>query len=259
MFRSEGDFRSLDDLFHVDEPGHSWSREEIERRKKELEAIYKEWKYDLWQFSDVKEDRDMYQDYTYTAVNTLREASLCHIMGFFSASVLLSSVAVERLLHCILLISKSVKQERVPKGAQLVKVRTVTGEESFAQIPGLGLEPIINEDNEAFFVRLPTLGKESLEKALELGYPPQVLLDSNESFDNCAFVSRRHAIAHARFERLDLIEQSHSFVTSPVPNPYPAFDQQMSLDQYRKASRFISLTFERFAAVYGSSLRRTTQ
>ena len=221
----------------------------------EINVTYRGWPYDLWLFSNNKEERDKFQDYAYTAMETLRYASLCHIMGFFQASIMLSSMATERLMHCVLLLSGSVQKKPLPHGTPIMRVNTVTGNEDYAQIPGVGLEPVIYEKKLAYYLKLPTLGEKPLTTAEKLGYPSQALLDDRESLDNCVFVARRHAMAHSRFERADLIEQTRSFVTHVTPNPYPMFDQSSSLDQYRKASNFIRGTFERFGAVYCSSIK----
>jgi hypothetical protein len=255
-FRFGQRFESLDNFFHVGQPGHLWSREELEKRIEELDGIYRSWNYDLWFFSAREEERNRFQDYAHTTLDTLRNASLCHIMGLFTASIMLSSMATERLLHCILLLSGTVKMQRLPKGARIVEVRTIIGNEGYAIIPKVGWEPVVYKDNTPCYLKLPSLGEEPLKAADELGYPSRELLDSNESFDSCLFVARRHAMAHSRFERIDLMEQARSFVTQVTPSPYPMFDQSSSLDQYKKASAFISKTFERFGAVYGSSLNR---
>jgi len=256
MFRSDEGFTSLDNLFHIDKPNHLWSRDELEKRTEEINGVYHEWHYDLWLFSSDNEERNRFQDYAYTAMETLRYASLCHIMGFFQASVLLSSIATERLLHCILLLSDAVRKEALPRGTPIIRVNTVTGNEDYAQIPGVGLEAVSYENGIPYYLRLPSLGKKPLTAVEKLGYPSRELLDSNESLDNCVFVARRHAMAHARFERTDLIEQSHSSLTHATPNPYPMFDQSSSLDQYQKASSFIAGTFERFGTKYGSSIKK---
>lgn len=250
-FRSEGDFESLDKFFRVDTTGHLWSREELKKRIDELNATYQGLSYDLWQFSANNEERNRFQDYAYTAMETLRHASLCHIMGFFTASIMLSSMATERLLHCALLLSGAVQRQPLPEGTTIVPVRNVTGTEDYAVIPGVGWEPVVQENETRYYLRLPGLGGKSLTTAENLGYPSRELLGNNESFESCVFVARRHAMAHSRFERVDLMEQARSFVTQVAPNPYPMFDQSSSLDQYRKASGFIRRTFSRFNEAYG--------
>ncbi len=142
MFHSDENFGGLDELFHIDKPGHLWSRDELKKRVNELNGIYQGSSYNIWLFSQNNEERNRIQDYAYTAMETLRYASLCHIMGFFQASIILSSMATERLLHCVLLLSGAIQREPLPEGTVIVPVRSVTGTADYAVIPRVGWEPV---------------------------------------------------------------------------------------------------------------------
>ena len=275
MFKSDKPYTSLDGFFHTDRRHGIRSAAEIEKRIRELDSLFSGWKDGPYRFPGNDRENGEWNHYCDTTIETLREASQCYVMGFFSATILLSSVAAERLLRCVLLVKGAVRRlpvkiassteeteefrKTVPDASgrrkiavpnkvenegrryAAIKVETVYGPEYY--VVRRGLERIVEVDKNTYRLDLHMSGAKLLRKAQEQGCRIDALL-AGELLDKCAFVARRNAAAHGSYELTgDLLEQE--YVGRSLIGGEAAFDQ------YKRAAGFAKETLAWLDAQYG--------
>ena len=105
MFQSKEEYSGLDNFFNTNSSyDHLRKNDEILKRIKEIEKLYRKWPLRLWNFSkDERKIQERNNDCQET-IEIMREANLSYILGFFNSSIIMSSIAVERLLKCIMFL-----------------------------------------------------------------------------------------------------------------------------------------------------------
>lgn len=171
----------------------------------------------------------------------------------------MSSIAVERLLKCIMLLNfknECFKKVKIENLSELHPVRTV-----------YGLEPFYYGYHKSNYKQIYKLGNEyyeykiglkySMKKALTIGLPINRLLDKNEEsklLDNkdVLFIIRRNNAAHGfyinttlGYEQLQRIESNETIDMVELLK----FGRD-AYDQYSKASNFVIDTFINFEKNY---------
>jgi hypothetical protein len=260
MFHSNEEYSGLDNFFRTNSnENHLRKNDAILKRIKDLEKLYRKWSSGPWNFSkDERETQERNND-CHETVEIMREANLNYILGFFNSSIIMSSIAVERLLKCIMLLNfknECFKKVKIENLSELHPVRTV-----------YGLEPFYYGYHKSNYKQIYKLGNEyyeykiglkySMKKALTIGLPINRLLDKNEEsklLDNkdVLFIIRRNNAAHGfyinttlGYEQLQRIESNETIDMVELLK----FGRD-AYDQYSKASNFVIDTFINFEKNY---------
>lgn len=196
MFKLAKKYTGLDDLFYTKDRNHMTSNEEIEKRLDELAPIYKDWEYGLYKFPVSDIDRNYVQSDCRDAVELMREASTGYYLASFDTTIMLSSMAVERLLQAILLVNrkgfqKCKKGERISEEIEIeINSPNPTLKEGGIikfyyghRIDSKGkkrndLAQFRQENNEWYYFEIPSLSA-SLGKITQEEAPTCLLCDKN--------------------------------------------------------------------------------
>lgn len=264
MFRLESPYSGLDGFFHTGTAHHVRSNSNIESRIRRLDSIYQGFENQTWNFSEDQRRQNEVQNYCLTTIEALREASLCFIMGFFHASVLMSSVAAERIIQSVILLKDAGKltplgmnppnnSNKPYRPPNLVIVGTVYGDEYYAKVRGERFERLIARNDGYYYTELPSLGVKLLKQVQALGVSCGSLISEGERIDDCIFVARRNAAAHARYEQAGILEQRRAKLSGKEASPTDSSEENAAFDQYDKASRLVREVF----AWFDKNYRRT--
>jgi hypothetical protein len=211
MFKSDKDYKSLDDYFNSIRYGdHLRSNKRIKQRVKQIEKLFKPWPFNIheWKHDPNNIENARKNSYCKHAIDVMSEAANCYIMGFFNASVAASSAGVESLIHVDSPYCVKIKKTSTGKLYQSKEYATLA---------------------------------EALTSVNKLGYPTKMLLDKNENdLYSCVFVQRRNIVAHGNHDDRFTIEHLSLLNKSPKADLKEVIsEQRAALDQYKKASKFI--------------------
>ena len=221
MFKSGRNYKGLDDYFYTTiEQEHLRSNKHIKERIEEVENLYEEWQYDpFWKHDENADANNWKNAFCKHTIDLMAEAANCYVLGFFKASVMASSAAIEQLIHVdVPFQRKSVKRA---------------------------------DNTEYLIVNYGAMGA-TLPQAKKLGYQTDLLLDPSETnLQTCIFVQRRNMVAHGVHENKFVIEQIHYInvvdtLTDKSNANYLFFNTNSAFDQYGKASKFVLATFKWF-------------
>lgn len=266
MIRSGRLYSGLDDFFFTKDKDHLLSNELVQKRIEELDSLYEDWIFPFWNFSKDPMEQNRFQHYCKEVIDIFNQSYKCYIMGAFDASIMMSSVAAERLTNCVLLLHKDnlrnlFQRITLPKTREPVTkplddwypVKTINHVEYYCYRKNRFVQVVLL-DGEYYYFSLPSLSK-GLELASQLGCSSgEQLLDPEETFNRCVFVMRRDKIAHGAFEESELGEQIW-YLTAKKKNVDPTVylsRKEAAFDQYRKASLFTRKTFGWFSSKYGT-------
>lgn len=264
MIRSGRQYSGLDDFFDTKDRDHLLSNELIRQRIEELDSLYVDWVFHFWNFSKDSTDQNRLQKYCKDVIDTLNESYKCYILGSFNSSIIMSSIAAERLTNCVLILRRNELQNlfemvrdtktREPitrPQNQWYKFKTLSGQDYYAYRRNRFL-PVVQLEGVYYYFILPSLSG-GLETISKLGCPASELLETNESFYRCIFVARRDKMAHGAIEEAELGEQIRYLNANRKVDPEIwLFHKEAAFDQYRKASLFARETFEWFTSEYGT-------
>ena len=218
MFKSGREYKGLDDYFYtMIEQDHLRNDKRIKERVAQIESLYEEWSYDpFWKHTEDTDANNWKNAFCKQAIDLMAESANCYILGFFKASVVASSAAVEQLIHVD------------AQGEQIRRQRA--------------------DHSEYLITRYDTLSA-LLPLAKQKGYPIDALLDPGEvDLPTCIFVQRRNIVAHGAYENEFVIEQMHYIniidtLEDKSNADYPYFNATSAFDQYKKASKFVIAAF----------------
>ena len=256
MFKLNGEFTGLDNFFYTDEPNHVLSHESIKKRLGEMQGIYRTWEYGLFKFPLDEEERNEVQNRCHDSIELMREAANDYMLAFFNGTIILSSMAVERVLQGLLILqgnqwrdleenclTPAIEYEiKKPKPLGEIGLKT----ELYGHRNGRLVQYAIKGGSWKY-LEIPSLS-ESLNKVSRKLAPIDLLQDEAEKNlkpSECIFVKRRNTMAHSAMENLRIYSQSWQLnlkgkvdLDTFINNKADAFDQ------YKKASFFIMGVFE---------------
>ncbi len=135
MFQSQKSFLGLDDFFRTDNEDNLYSKAAIEGRIKGLDSLYQYWELRSWQFTKVTNEYNALNFVPFTVLELMREAATAYVLAQFNSSILLSSVAVEKMNHFVIELSGKRKKISLDpkkiKKESLFEVNTVEGVKKF--------------------------------------------------------------------------------------------------------------------------------
>ena len=261
MFKSNGSFTSLDDLFRTGDKQSLLWKPEVEERIQELDTIYRPWTLRHWEFTkDVNNDNEL--NYSpYTVVDIMRQASTSYIISQFNASILLSSVAVEKILHFVMDLNGS--HDEICITAKEIKkydryeVQTVEGKKYFGFWKNRFVEFLDKGNGTWSLYEIESLDP-SIDAVRNIGYDVSPI-DYRINGSHRIFVTRRDTLGHGNYEGLALVQQ----ITEIQKGSYKDQDELIkkigdlfekhktqALEQYRSASEFIIGVFKKFDEIY---------
>lgn len=248
----------MDDFYHTDSPGYSLNRANIKERIAELDAIYKEWQFHLWNFSSNRTECNEIWNDCQNSIDLMASSANCYILAMFVPSIQASSAAVEKLVNVIVYLEKRNKlklrkndtDEVIHSPAdKWIKVDTVEQPQYYSKNFRARFFKRGDGFVEFYYPEL-TCG---LTQIPALPYHPELICKSDPP-DESAFVQRRNAAAHGVMTRLLLIEQVHGYVIDKDEDWWPLINNKHSaFEQYRSASDFMIDTFKVFTEEYGHS------
>ena len=260
MFHSNEEYSGLDNFFRTNSnENHLRKNDAILKRIKDLDKLYRKWPSGPWNFSkDERETQERNND-CYETVEIMREANLNYILGFFNSSIIMSSIAVERLLKCIMLLNfknKCFEKVKIENLSELNPVRTVYGLEPFYYGYLKKNYTKIYKSNDRY--RIYKIGfKSSMKKALSIGFPVNRLIDEKEleqlqDGKDILFIIRRNNAAHGFYTETNFGYEQKQYIKSNknIDIAYLLKFGREAYDQYSKASNFVIDTFIKFEKNY---------
>lgn len=173
----------------------------------------------------------------------------------------MSSIAVERLLKCIMLLNfrrECFVEAKEKSLSELANVKSIYGIEPFYYGYHGSSYKQIYKFNDKYYVYKIGL-KHSMENALSIGFPVDKLLDKNEESKlfnkkDILFIVRRNNAAHGfytdtniGYEQIQYIESNERIDMAELLK----FGRD-AYDQYKKASNFVIDTLIKFESEYDS-------
>ena len=261
MFKSNGSFISLDDFFIISNEYSLRWKSEVEERIHGLDALYEPWTLGHWEFTkDVNNDNKL--NYApYTVIEIMRQAATSYITAQFNASILLSSVAVEKIVHFLMDLNElheeicmtSKQVSRHP----LNEVQTGEGKKYFGFWKNRFGEFIDKGNGTWSFYEIESLGP-SIDAVGKIGYDIKPI-DQRVDGSHRLFVSRRDALIHGNFESLALVEQIEDIrkgtykdqgeLMKKIGDLFVTHKTQ-AFEEYKAASEFIIGVFKKFDMDY---------
>jgi len=242
----------LDDFFRTGSKNNVMSWDEIEKRIGELDKLYNGWSLNQWLFVKDEKINQFLLVEIFDVIELMRSSSNNYIIAEFEASIILSSVAVEKLCNAILFIDFIKKrQDEVIKNEdpKWIKVDTADGPIYFDK----KWNRIVEVNGGWLKFEHKTLGKCLLESVRNIGYSVDSLLNPGDTIDNSIFIARRNALAHGDPKRLIILEQMHGYVVNDNNDIVRHRNNgEESLDQYKKASTFIIEVLAKFNSEFPS-------
>jgi len=251
MFKSDRKYQGLDDFFRTGSKNDVMSWGEIEKRIGELDAPYNGWSLNQWLFVKDEKINQFLLAEIFDVIELMRSSSHNYIIAEFEASIILSSVAVEKLCNAILFIDFINKgQGKLIKNVnpKWIKVNTADGPIYF----DTNWNRIVEVNEGCLKFEHKTLGK-IMRYVQNLGYSVKALLNPGDTIDNSIFIARRNALAHGDPKRLIILEQMHGYVVNDINDIVRLMNnKEASLDQYKKASTFIIYVLAKFNSEFPS-------
>jgi hypothetical protein len=122
MFKSNRKYQGLDDFFGTGSKNNVMSWDEIEKRIGELDAPYNGLPLNQWLFVKEEKINQFLLAEIFDVIELMRSSSNNYIIAEFEASLILSSVAVEKLCNAILFIDFIKNIDFIKKGqGKLIK------------------------------------------------------------------------------------------------------------------------------------------
>jgi hypothetical protein len=246
VFKSDREYMGLDDFFDSGSKNHIMSWDEIKKRIAKLDSLYIKWQLNYWVFDKDEKMNQFLNSEIVDVIGLMRSSSHNYIIANFEASIILSSVAVEKLCNAILFIDFIKKRQgNLIKNVDptWIEVDTVDGPMYF----DTDWNRIVEFDGDWLKFEHKTLGKYLMESVQNLGYSVNALLNPGDTIDNSIFIARRNAVAHGDPQRLIILEQMHGYVVNDVDDIMRLMNhKKASLDQYKKASTFIIAVLAKF-------------
>jgi hypothetical protein len=261
MFESNGSFISLDDFFRTDDKQSLLWKPEVEERIKELDAIFRPWTLRHWKFTnDINKD-NILNDSPYTVVEIMRQASTSYIIAQFNASLLLSSVTVEKIIHFLMDLNGlhdeiCITANEIRKYARY-DVQTVEGKKYFGFWKNRFGEFLDKGNGTWSFYEIESLDP-SIDAVKKIGYDISPI-DQRIDGSHRLFVSRRDTLGHGNYEGLALVQQiadiqkgTYKDQDELIKKIGDLFDKHktQALEQYQSASEFIMGVFRKFDEIY---------
>ena len=191
----------------------------------------------------------------------MQDAYGSYISDFFNSTILLSSIAVETLMHFILKLHGIQHCEEVSDNKIIsYDVNTIDGIKKYGFYKNRFGEFIQCPDQKECFCELESLNK-SIDECKNLNYDIGPL-DQRVNKDNKhrLFVVRRDTVAHGNFEGLGLTQELVDIEQGKYKNQekliiklHDLFNthEPQAFEQYKSASEFIMNTFKKFDSEYG--------
>jgi hypothetical protein len=245
MFKSDRKYQGLDDFFRIGSKNNVMSWDEIEHRIAELDKLYNGWPLNQWLFVKEEKINQFLLVEIFDIIELMRSSFNNYIIAEFEASLILSSVAVEKLCNAILFIDLVKNwQDKLIKNVdpEWIKVNTADGPIYFDK----KWNRIVKVNGGWLKFEHKTLGK-ILKYVQNLGYCVNDLLNPGDTIDNAIFIARRNAAAHGDPMRLIILKQMHGYVVNNIDDIVRLMNNgEESLDQYKKASTFIIEVLAKF-------------
>ncbi|MDG6997919.1 MAG: hypothetical protein JRN15_02260 [Nitrososphaerota archaeon] len=245
MFRSSGEFKSLDDMFLVNSDGHLSSKKAIKERVSQLDKLFEQWSQGIWKVSTDWQSSSVYSARIVASIDVLREAAVSYILGQFVNCILSASSATEGLLRTLLEIKGKIKRKylkscEVNPSKWYPVNKLDDGLEYFGPIGKSGrLSRIIKSNNEYITYDYPSL-KQLIKLGKKSGIPVQALqvpLDNHSGV--LEFVARRDLSAHSKDYEVVLMEQISSlYRKQKMTIANYSIRSEFALRQYSMASTF---------------------
>ena len=252
MFKSDRKYQGLDDFFGTGSKNNVMSWDEIEKRIGELDAPYNGLPLNQWLFVKEEKINQFLLAEIFDVIELMRSSSNNYMITEFEASLILSSVAVEKLCNAILFIDFIKKgQGKLIKNVdpEWIKVDTADGSIYF----DTNWNRIVEVNGGWLKFEHKTLGKDLLECVQNLGYCVNDLLNPGDAIDNAIFIARRNAATHGDPKRLIILKQMHGYVVNDINDIVRLMNNgEESLDQYKKASTFIIYVLAKFNSEFPS-------
>jgi hypothetical protein len=240
----------------------------VEMRIKKLEDIYTDWTLRHWKFTgDVNNDNKLNAT-PHTVVEVMRQASISYILGQFNATILLSSVAVEKILHFLMdlngLHDEVSITERQINNYSPIEVQTVEGIKYFGFWKNRFGEFFDKGNGTWSFYEFESLNP-SIDAVEKIGYDIGEMdkkvggIDKKVGAKHRLFVLRRDTLVHGNYEGLALIQQIADIENQKYKNQDDLIDnisdlfdkhETQAFEQYEAASKFIISVFKKFDSTY---------
>jgi hypothetical protein len=253
MFKSERKFADLDDFFGTSNNNSLTGLQTIKGRIADLDKIYEDWKFNMWNFTEDYEERQFLFNEVYESIEIMRSSSVNYIIGEFNPSIIASSEGVEIICNVILYLEFI--KNGVPCTYKKVDpdwrvVNTAIGpkyyDNRWNKVVKIGQDWAIYKHN--------TLNPDTLKAVEKSGFSCNYLLNAGDTLDKNVFIDRRNASAHGDFSRILIIEQLHGYVVNAVNDMVKLMNNRTaSLDQYTKASNFMVNVIKEFNNKYRHS------
>ena len=261
MFKSDGRFTGLDDFFRTGDKQSLLWKPEVEVRIQELDTIYRPWTLRHWEFTKDK-NKDNELNYSpYLVVDIMRQASTSYIIAEYNASILLSSIAVEKILHFVMDLNGLHKEIRITakkiKNYDKYEVQTVEGKKYFGFWNNRFVEFLDKGNGTWSFYEIESLDP-SIDALRNTGYNVSPI-DERIDGGHRLFVTRRDTLGHGNYEGLALVQQ----ITDIQKGSYKDQDELIkkigdlfvkhkpqAFEQYKSASEFIIGVFKKFDETY---------
>lgn len=258
MFKSEGVFTGLDRYFHTNAQSHALNTEHMKERITEIDVLYKEWSFHLWNFSSDNMEKNEILSDCHDVIELMRDAANCYVLAMFVPSIQASSSAVERLLNVVLYLEKRTElgimrdKGRKPiesPQSEWILVNTVSGDQYYTR----GFRSRIFRRKDGFVEFRAEELHDAIQHIPDPPYCKEKLCPAGD-LDNCVLVDRRNAASHGVTTRLLLIEQVHGYRIDKPEDWWTLINNRHSaLEQYRSAVSFVIDTFGVFTQKYGHS------
>lgn len=252
MFRSPRKYSNLDDFYSTTVQNSLTSWSEIEKRIGETDSLYRNWRAELWQFTSDNEENQYLLSEVQNTIDVMRSAVLNYIMADFNASIVSSSAAVEKIGNVILYLNfvkaPPTKTYTAPE-VDWIAINTVYGTRYYDN----HWDRIVQRGSVFIKFQHSVLNGKMLENIKKCGYPSHLLVNANDTLDKSIFVGRRNAAARGDFSRILIEEQIHGYIVNNPDDLVKIVNNRIaSLDQYSKASDFITNTMSIFDRCYKS-------
>ena len=188
------------------DPGYEKKLADIKNERiKNLDTIYKSWERHYWKFTG---NMQRLNAIPLTVIDMMRDAYGSYISDFFNSTILLSSVAVETMIHFILKLHGIQHCDQINKNqVTSYDVNTIDGVKKYGFYKNRFGEFIQCPDQKEYFCELESLNR-SIDECKNLNYDISPLDQRvNKGNKYRLFVVRRDTVAHGNFEGLGLTQE----------------------------------------------------
>ena len=261
MFKSNKDFISLDDFFGTDNQNTPNFKTTVIERIGELDSLYQPWELRPWKFTKDVNNNNKLNYAPYTVIEIMRQAATSYAMAQFNACILLSSVAVEKIVHFLMDLNElheeiCMTSKQVSKYS-LNEVQTVEGKKWFGFWKNRFGEFIDKGNGTWSFYEIESLDP-SIDAVRKIGYDIKPI-DQRVDGSHRLFVSRRDTLGHGNYEGLAIVEQIVDIEKGSYKDQdelikkfgdYFETHKTQAFEQYKAASEFIISVFNKFDTTY---------